>query len=161
MRIQTQKLRLDPDREVPGLKRLKFSATEVTVEDVFLKGIHPHSVVRAGNQHDYTGMADTILAKLNEPTAYLAELKAHSLGHEIAAPGYSMYGCNETPDPVDVDTDFASYHSATTAKGNVLHYERDYVVRQVEIPPEKAAEFRKLESAILFDEKGAAVLKKQ
>ena len=73
-------------------------------------------------------------------------------------PGYVV---DETPDPVDVDTDFASYHSSTTAKGNVLHYERDYVVRQVEIPPEKAADFRKLESAILFDEKGAAVLKKQ
>lgn len=73
-------------------------------------------------------------------------------------PGYVI---DETPDPVDVDTDFASYHSSTTAKGNVLHYERDYVVRQVEIPPDRAADFRKLESAILFDEKGAAVLKKQ
>jgi hypothetical protein len=73
-------------------------------------------------------------------------------------PGYVV---DETPDPVDVDTDFASYHAATTAKGNVLHYERDYVVRKVEIPAENAADFRKLESAILFDEKGAAVLKKQ
>ena len=73
-------------------------------------------------------------------------------------PGYVV---DETPDPVNVDTDFASYHSSTTAKGNVLHYERLYVVRQVEIPAEKAADFRKLESAILFDEKGAAVLKKQ
>jgi hypothetical protein len=73
-------------------------------------------------------------------------------------PGYTV---DETPDPVDVDMDFASYHSATTTKGNVLHYERDFVVRQVEIPPDKAADFRKLESAILFDEKGAAVLKKQ
>jgi hypothetical protein len=101
MRIQTQKLRLEPDKEVPGLKRLRFSPVEVTVEDVFLRGVHPHSVVRAGNQHDHTGMADTLLAKLNEPSAYLPELKAHSLGHEIAAPGYSVYGCNETPDPVD------------------------------------------------------------
>ena len=73
-------------------------------------------------------------------------------------PGYVV---DETPDPVDVDMDFASYHSSITAKGNVLHYERDYVVRQVEIPPDKAADFRKLENAILFDEKGAAVLKKQ
>jgi len=73
-------------------------------------------------------------------------------------PGYVV---DETPDPVDVDTDFASYHSSTTAKGNLLHYEREYVVRQVEIPPEKAADFRKLEGAILFDEKSAAVLKKQ
>jgi hypothetical protein len=73
-------------------------------------------------------------------------------------PGYIV---DETPDPVDVDMDFASYHAATTAKGNVLHYERDYVVRQVEIPAGRAADFRKLESAILSDEKGTAVLKKQ
>jgi hypothetical protein len=35
------------------------------------------------------------------------------------------------------------------------------VVRQIEIPPDQAASFRKLESAILTDEKGTAVLKKQ
>ena len=68
---------------------------------------------------------------------------------------------DEIPDPVDVDMDFASYHSAVTAKPGVLHYEREYVVRQVEIPASKAADFRKLEGAILFDEKGTAVLKKQ
>jgi hypothetical protein len=73
-------------------------------------------------------------------------------------PGYAV---DETPDPVDVNLDFASYHAATTAKGNVLHYEREYIVRQVEIPADKAAEFRKLEGAILSDEKGTAVLKKQ
>ena len=48
-----------------------------------------------------------------------------------------------------------------TAKDNHLHYEREYVVRQVEIPAEKAAAFRHLESAILTDEKGTAVLKKR
>jgi len=73
----------------------------------------------------------------------------------------SGYVVDETPDPVSVDLDFASYHSAVTAKDNHLHYERDYIVRQVQIPAEKAAEFRKLESAILSDEKGTAVLKKQ
>ena len=73
-------------------------------------------------------------------------------------PGYAV---DEMPDPVDVDVDFASYHAAVTARGRVLHYQREYVVRQVEIPPDKAPEFRKLESAILADEKGTAVLKKQ
>jgi hypothetical protein len=73
-------------------------------------------------------------------------------------PGYVV---DETPDPVSLDLDFASYHSAVSVKGNLLHYEREYVVRQVEIPPAKAADFRRLESAILSDEKGAAVLKKQ
>jgi hypothetical protein len=72
-------------------------------------------------------------------------------------PGYVV---DETPDPVAVDMDFASYHAAVTAKGNVLHYEREYVVREVELPAARAADFRKLESAILFDEKGTAVLKK-
>jgi hypothetical protein len=71
------------------------------------------------------------------------------------------YVVDETPDPVQIDTDFASYKSSVSAKGNVLHYEREYVVRQVEIPATKAADFRKLESAILSDEKGTAVLKKE
>jgi hypothetical protein len=44
------------------------------------------------------------------------------------------YVVDETPDPIDVDVDFASYHSTVTGKDNHLHYEREYVVRQVEIP---------------------------
>ena len=68
---------------------------------------------------------------------------------------------DDTPDPVSMDLDFASYHSTVTAKGNQLHYEREYIVRQVEIPAAKAGAFRKLEGAILADEKGTAVLKKQ
>jgi hypothetical protein len=43
----------------------------------------------------------------------------------------------------------------------VLHYERNYVVKDVEIPAAKADDFRKLESAIYADERGTAVLKKQ
>jgi hypothetical protein len=73
-------------------------------------------------------------------------------------PGYVV---DETPDPVSLDLDFASYHSSVSAKGNLLHYEREYIVRQVEIPPAKAAAFRQLENTILSDEKNAAVLKKQ
>jgi len=73
-------------------------------------------------------------------------------------PGYVV---DETPDPVNLDLDFASYHSNITAKGDQLHYERELVVRQVELPAARAADFRKLESTILMDEKGTAVLKKQ
>ena len=73
-------------------------------------------------------------------------------------PGYSV---DETPDPVNLDLDFASYHSTVTAKGDALHYERELVVRQLELPPGRAGDFRRLESAILTDERGTAVLKKQ
>jgi hypothetical protein len=71
------------------------------------------------------------------------------------------YAVDETPDPVNVDVEFASYHSSVTAKDNRLHYEREYTVRQVVIPAEKAEAFRKLEGSILSDEKGTAVLRKQ
>jgi hypothetical protein len=71
------------------------------------------------------------------------------------------YTVDETPDPINVEMDFASYHSTVTAQPGVLHYEREYVVRQVEIPAARAADFRKLQGAIRFDEKGTAVLKKK
>ncbi len=71
------------------------------------------------------------------------------------------YVVDETPNPVDIDLDFASYHASASAKGDVLHYESEYIVRQVEIPADKAISFHQLESAILSDEKSVAVLKKK
>ena len=71
------------------------------------------------------------------------------------------YVVDETPDPINIDLDFASYRSSVSSKGDMLHYESEYVVRQVEIPPAKASEFRRLENAILTGETSFAVLKKQ
>lgn len=77
---------------------------------------------------------------------------------DIALPaGYTV---DDAPDPVNIDVGFASYSSTVTAKDGTLHYERDYIVRNVEIPPARAADFRRLESAIVEDEQGLAVLKK-
>jgi hypothetical protein len=73
-------------------------------------------------------------------------------------PGYLV---DELPDPVNVDAGFASYRASVTAKDSSLHYEREYTVRQVEIPATQAADFRKLEGNILADEKGTVVLRKQ
>jgi len=97
----------------------------------------------------------------DKPRAFPIDLSATGRWHDsydITLPdGFIV---DETPDPVDLDVEFASYHSAITAKENKLHYEREFVVRQVEIPADKAQAFRKLQSAILMDEKGTAVLKK-
>jgi hypothetical protein len=78
---------------------------------------------------------------------------------DIALP--AGYVVDEAPDPVSIDLDFASYRSSVSAKGNLLHYESEYVVRQVEIPPARAAAFRQLQNVILSGENGTAVLKKQ
>jgi len=71
------------------------------------------------------------------------------------------YLVDETPDPVSIQTDFASYHSSVTATGNLLHYEAEFILRQPEIPPTQAPSFRKLENTIMLSERGTAVLKKQ
>lgn len=73
-------------------------------------------------------------------------------------PGYALDG---TPDPVSVNDPFASYRSSVAVKAGVLHYQRDYIVRKPQIPAAQATVFRKLENAILSDERGMVVLKKQ
>lgn len=70
------------------------------------------------------------------------------------------YAVDETPDPVKVDLPFASYSSSVAAKNGLLHYEREYVIKQVEVPAADASEFRALEDAIVSDEKNMVVLKK-
>jgi hypothetical protein len=98
----------------------------------------------------------------DKPRAVPIDLNATGRWHDsfdITLP--AGYVVDDTPDPVNIDVEFASYHSSVTAKANQLHYEREYVVRQVEIPASKAADFRKLEGSILADERGTAVLKKQ
>ncbi len=64
------------------------------------------------------------------------------------------------PDPVNLDLDFATYHSSVSAKDKTLHYERDYTVKQVQLPADKQSEFRHLEGTITSDEKATVVLKK-
>jgi hypothetical protein len=98
----------------------------------------------------------------DKPRVYPIDLEATGRwrdSFDITIP--AGYAIDEIPDPVALDLDFASYHSAVSAKDSVLHYEREYIVRQVEIPATRAADFRRLESTILSDEKNAAVLKKQ
>jgi Transglutaminase-like superfamily len=97
-----------------------------------------------------------------KPRSYSIELGHPGRWHDsfdIAIP--QGYVVDETPDPVNIDLDFASYRSSVSAKGNLLHYESEYIVRQVEIPPANAAAFRRLENTILSGEKGTAVLRKQ
>jgi hypothetical protein len=98
----------------------------------------------------------------DKPRIYPIELGATGRwrdSFDIAIP--AGYAVDELPDPVAVDLDFASYHATVSTKGNLLHYEREYVVRQVEIPAARYGDFRHMESVILSDEKNAAVLKKQ
>ena len=71
------------------------------------------------------------------------------------------YAVDDVPVAVDIDLSFASYHSKVKAENGVLHYHREYTLKQVTLPPSDYAELLKLEAAIATDENSDAVLKKQ
>jgi hypothetical protein len=55
----------------------------------------------------------------------------------------------------------ASYHSAVTADANVLHYTREYKVKQLELDPSLYEDLRKFTERVACDEATSAVLKKK
>jgi Domain of Unknown Function with PDB structure (DUF3857)/Transglutaminase-like superfamily len=71
-------------------------------------------------------------------------------------PGYEV---DELPPPVDVEFSFASYHSKTEAKGNVIGYTRTFEVKELSVPVSKAEELKKFYRIIASDERNTAVLK--
>ena len=98
----------------------------------------------------------------NKPRTLPIELEQSGHWHEvisIALP--DGFGVDELPDGANVETDFASYRSSYKVDGRTLEYERDFTVKQVLLSAERAGDFRRLESAIVADERATAVLKKQ
>ncbi len=153
--------------DLPGVMLNKFHYDEPSALDQpiklhydvtahqYAKMIGPLMLVRprvvASYAHPFDRKPRTIPIELGETGHW------HD-SYDIALP--EGYVVDELPDPVTLDMDFATDHSKITGKGSNLHYERDYTVKQVELPAEKQTEFNKLEAAILADEKATAVLKK-
>ena len=71
------------------------------------------------------------------------------------------YVVDEVPDPVDLNTDFASYRSEVKVDGNTVHYSREYVVKKLSLDASQYADLQKFEGEINADENRSAVLKKQ
>jgi hypothetical protein len=76
---------------------------------------------------------------------------------EITLP--AGYQVDELPPPVDADFSFASYHSRTEVKGNVIDYTRTFEVKELSVPPSKAEELKKFYRIVASDERNTAVLK--
>jgi hypothetical protein len=76
---------------------------------------------------------------------------------EITLP--SGYEVDDVPPPVDADFGFASYHSKTEVKGNVIGYTRTFEIKELSVPVSKADELKKFYRIISSDERNTAVLK--
>ena len=76
---------------------------------------------------------------------------------EIQIP--SGYEVDDLPPPVDSDYDFASYHSKTEVKGNMIRYTRTFELKEVSVPVDKAEDLRRFYRVIATDERNTVVLK--
>jgi hypothetical protein len=76
---------------------------------------------------------------------------------EIAIP--DGYVVDDIPQPVDADCGFASYHSKTEVKGNVIDYKRTFEVKELSVPVSRADELKKFYRIIAGDERSTVVLK--
>jgi hypothetical protein len=155
-------------REIPGVSLESFKFIEPESLD---KPVELHYQLTA---HEYARLVGPLLLvrpRVVGSDSLPSDDKPRSVPIDLSATGHwhdsynislpSGYVVDELPDAANVDTDFASYHSKFSAKGNVLHYERDYMVRKVELPATKEGEFAHLEGVIGSDERATAVLKKQ
>ncbi|HEX3818942.1 MAG TPA: DUF3857 and transglutaminase domain-containing protein [Candidatus Sulfotelmatobacter sp.] len=71
----------------------------------------------------------------------------------------SGYVVDDLPPAVDADYGFASYHSKTEVKGNLIHYSRTFEVKELSVPVAQAADLKKFYRIIAGDERNTVVLK--
>jgi transglutaminase-like putative cysteine protease len=96
----------------------------------------------------------------NEPRKYPVEFAGPEKDmdtSEITLP--NGYDVDELPPPVDADYSFASYHSKTEAKGNVLTYTRTMEIKELSVPEDKLEQLKTFYRAIAGDERNTVVLK--
>jgi hypothetical protein len=100
------------------------------------------------------------ILETKEPRQYPIEFAGPVLDtdqFEITIP--AGYVVDDLPPPVDADFGFASYHSKTEVKGNVLGYTRTFEVKELSVPVSRAQELKKFYRIIAGDERSTAVLK--
>jgi hypothetical protein len=69
------------------------------------------------------------------------------------------YGVDDMPPPVDADYSFASYHSKTEVKEDVIRYTRTFEVKELSVPVDRADELKRFYRIINGDERNTVVLK--
>ena len=106
------------------------------------------------------GVKSTALMETKEPRKYPVEfqgLEHDSDTFEITIP--TGYEVDDLPSPVDADYGFASYHSKTEAKDNVIRYSRAFEIKELSVPVSRAEELKKFYRIIAGDERNTVVLK--
>jgi hypothetical protein len=106
------------------------------------------------------GIKAQALLETKEPRRFPIEFEGPTRdtdAFEIIMP--AGYEVDDLPPPVDADYGFASYHSKTEVKGNVIDYTRTFEVKELSVPVAQADDLRKFYRIIAADERNTVVLK--
>ena len=66
---------------------------------------------------------------------------------------------DDVPPAVDADYSFASYHSKTEVKDNLIHYSRTFELKELSVPVSRVDELKKFYRIVAGDERNTVVLK--
>jgi Domain of Unknown Function with PDB structure (DUF3857)/Transglutaminase-like superfamily len=106
------------------------------------------------------GVKAAAIMETSEPRQYPIEFEGPVQDtdvFQITLPaGYTV---DDLPPPVDADFGFASYHSKTEVKGNVIGYTRTFEIKDLSVPVSKSDDLKKFYRIIASDERNTAVLK--
>jgi hypothetical protein len=100
------------------------------------------------------------LLETKEPRKFPVEFPGPRLDSDTfeitLPPGFEV---DDLPPSVNVDYPFASYHSKSEVKGNVLVYTRTMEIKDVSVPVAQLSDLKKFYRIIASDERNTAVLK--
>lgn len=106
------------------------------------------------------GVKSSGILETREPRKFPIEFEGPSRDtdtFDIAIP--AGYVVDDLPPAVDADYGFASYHSKTEVKGNLIHYSRTFEVKELSVPVARADDLKQFYRIIAGDERNTVVLK--
>jgi hypothetical protein len=106
------------------------------------------------------GMYEPRVDDASRPRLYPIDLGEESSVQEdytIHLP--AAYKADDLPDPVKLETAFASFESSVTLEGDSLHYKRELSIRTLEVPPAQAKAYRAFIAEVGNAERSEAILK--
>ena len=71
----------------------------------------------------------------------------------------AAYAPDDLPEPLDLDTPFAAFHSTVILEGATLHYASKLEIRRLQIPPGAAGDYRDFVARVSNAERAQAILK--
>ena len=90
--MNTLKLWLEPDKDIPEFARLKWTTIDVPFRDVLMNGIHPYDIPNA-----HPSAAESIIRKMNDGSNKIVDLESAGYSLDLSmVQGFSHQGISRT-----------------------------------------------------------------